>query len=459
MCTLNDTRSSCNSVVGLAPIQRASAAHRRALRYAVGLRFASRFTFAMTEQRWLRILTVSFVMYTIAYVDRTNVSMALPAMSADLHMDPSRAGDALGIFFWGYLLLQIPAGHLAQHWSAKRVVAILLVAWGVCSVATGFVHTATQFWWMRLALGLAEGGVWPAVLVLVAHWFPRSERARANAYWMLCLPISVIISSPLSGWLLTHWNWRVLLIVEGALPFAWLLIWLGTIDDYPGQAQWISSEERRYLETTLAREVAQDKQQRSSYLAALLSPQVLILTAIYFIRNFGSYGSLFWLPTALGKGKKLSDIAIGNIVTIPYIVAAVMMVWVAKSSDRSRERRAHTGITLAVSGAAFLVALALQQFPLTCFALLSIAVGAVYASLGPFWALSTESLPQKVVAAALGLINAIGNLGGYFGTLVVGYFLKKSGGFAYGFGMLGVVLVLGGAMAFLLHPAEKAADT
>src|SRR5437764_1403871 len=132
----------------------------------------------MTEQRWLRILSVSFVMYTISYIDRTNVSMALPAMSTELHMDPRQAGDAVGIFFWGYLLLQMPAGYLAQHWSAKRVVAILLVAWGICSIATALVHSASQFWIMRLVLGLAEGGVWPAVLVLVAHWFPRADCAR-----------------------------------------------------------------------------------------------------------------------------------------------------------------------------------------------------------------------------------------------------------------------------------------
>lgn len=410
----------------------------------------------MTEQRWLRILSVSFVMYTIAYIDRTNVSMALPQMSAELHMNPQQMGDALGIFFWGYLLLQMPAGHLAQHWSAKRVVAILLVAWGLCSVATAFVHTASQFWTMRLVLGLAEGGVWPAVLVLVAHWFPRPERARANAYWMLCLPISVIISSPLSGWLLTHWNWRVLLIVEGALPFLWLMVWLVSIDDYPREASWILPEEREYLETTLARETADVKNdERVSYLAALLSPQVLILTAIYFLRNFGSYGSLFWLPTAVARGKTLSDIALGNLVTIPYIIAAVMMVWTAKSSDRTGERRAHMSLTIGLSGVSFLAALGVQQFPWVSFALLSVAVGAVYASLGPFWSLPTETLPHKSVATALGLINAIGNLGGYFGPAVVGYFLKRSGGFVYGFGLLGVALIIAAGMGFLLRPAAK----
>lgn len=410
----------------------------------------------MNEQRWLRILTVSFVMYTIAYIDRTNVSMALPAMSADLHMDPTQAGDALGIFFWGYLLLQMPAGHLAQHWSAKRVVAILLVAWGLCSAATGFVHTAREFWWMRLVLGLAEGGVWPAVLVLVAHWFPRAERARANAYWMLCLPLSVVISSPLSGWLLTHWNWRVLLIVEGALPFLWLAVWLLSIDDFPRNAAWISREEREYLETTLANEnVAGSTEERSSYFAALLSPQVLVLTAIYFLRNFGSYGSLFWLPTALAKGKNLSAITLGNVVAIPYILAGILMVWAAKSSDHTGERRGHMSLTLGVSGVSFLASLGVQRFPMLSFGLLSLAVAAVYASLGPFWALPTETLPRKVVASALGLINAIGNLGGYFGPVIVGYFLKQSGGFVYGFGLLGIALIVAAAMAFLLHPARE----
>jgi sugar phosphate permease len=311
---------------------------------------------------------------------------------------------------------------------------------------------------MRLALGLAEGGVWPAVLVLVAHWFPRGERARANAYWMLCLPISVILSSPLSGWLLAHWNWRVLLIVEGAFPFVWLLIWLATIDDYPNRAKWISTEERDYLESTLARESAgEGSQQRVSYLAALLAPQCLLLTAIYFIRNFGSYGSLFWLPTAVESGKKLSAIALGNVITIPYVVAAVFMVWAAKSSDGKHERRLHTAVTLAVSGLGLLAALTVPGIPLLSFALVSVGIAGVYASLGPFWALATETLPSKVVAASFGLINAIGNLGGYYGTVVVGYFLKRSGGFTYGFGFLGIVLVAGAGLALLLHPAQDAA--
>src|SRR5215471_1366209 len=238
---------------------------------------------SMLQQRWLRIIPVAFVMYTIAFIDRTNISLALPSMSADLRMSPTQAGDAAGVFFWGYLLLQIPGGYLAHRWSAKRFVSVLLVIWGVCSAATGLVSTWREFWVMRLLLGVAEGGVWPATLVLLSSWFPRAERARANAYWMLCLPVAVILSSPLSGWILGHWNWRVLLISEGALPFLWLVVWWYFISDHPHQARWISTDERDYLESMLRRELKElQPVSPEPYLRALLRPHVLLMVGIYF---------------------------------------------------------------------------------------------------------------------------------------------------------------------------------
>src|SRR5258708_6696932 len=187
----------------------------------------------MTNQRWMRIIPVAFVMYTIAFIDRSNVSMAMAQMARDLHMDEQQTGVVAGMFFWGYMVLQIPGGYLAHHWSAKWFVSILLVVWGVCAAACGFVQTAAHFKLARLFLGLAEGGVWPAVLVMLSQWFPRAERARANAFWMLCLPLSVVVSSPISGWIIDHWNWRTMLIAEGALPFLWLGIWVSFVDDHP----------------------------------------------------------------------------------------------------------------------------------------------------------------------------------------------------------------------------------
>src|SRR5882762_6954265 len=208
------------------------------------------------SQRWVRIIPVALIMYTIAFIDRTNISLALPRIGRDLHLDPQQSGTVAGIFFWGYLALQIPGGHLAKHWSAKKFISILLVAWGIFAVGCGLVHTYHELLVLRLLLGVAESGVFPATLILLSHWFPRSERARANAIWLLCLPGAVILSSPFSGWVLDHWGWRVMLIAEGALPLAWLAVWLAFVQDNPAEARWLPQGERESLVDKLRAESA-----------------------------------------------------------------------------------------------------------------------------------------------------------------------------------------------------------
>jgi MFS family permease len=409
----------------------------------------------MKSQRWSHIIPVAFIMYTIAFIDRTNVSMALPKMSDALHMNPTQAGAAAGVFFWGYVVLQIPGGYLAQRWSAKRFVAILLVTWGVCAVGCGLVQTWRQFWLMRLLLGGAEGGVWPAVLVLLSHWFPRGERARANGYWMLCLPIAVIISSPLSGWILGRWNWRVLLITEGAFPFFWLIIWWVFVDDYPKEAKWISTEEREYLEATLSEESRViDTSKPAPFWRTLVNPIVVILIGVYLMENFGNYGFLFWLPSALGNAKKMSSLVVGILYTIPYVMTAIGMVLISRHSDKHRERRGHVCFGLAWAGT-FMMACALLtgHAPAASFAAIAVVGAGSYGMLGSFWAIPTENLPRSISGPAMGLINAIGNLGGYFGPLVVGYVYHRMGDFRYAFAILSLAY-LSGSAATLLLPAR-----
>ena len=421
----------------------------------------------MPQQRWLRIIPVAFIMYTIAFVDRTNISLALQPIIRDLHMTSTQAGDAAGVFFWGYLLLQIPGGYLAHRWSAKRFVSLLLVIWGVCSAATGLVGTWREFWVMRLLLGVAEGGVWPATLVLLSSWFPRAERARANAYWMLCLPVSVIFSSPLSGWILGRWNWRVLLISEGALPFLWLVVWWYFISDHPHQARWISAGERDYLETTLRCESSELQPSPPEpylralvrYLRALLSPQVLLMVGIYFLVNSGNYGYLFWLPSALQQAKAMSYVQIGFLNSVPYILTAIGMVLISRHSDRTRERPAHVALALAWGGILLLASvLASHHAPALSFGLIALVGAGSYGVLGPFWAIPTETLPRSVAGSAMGLINALGNLGGYVGPLAVGYLSQRTGNFLLAFGTLSAGFLTASTLSLLLPPATTRAQ-
>lgn len=412
---------------------------------------------AIPSERWMRIISVAFIMYTIAYIDRTNVSLALPSMSRDLHMDPTHAGDAVGVFFWGYMVLQIPGGYLAQHSSAKKFVSLLLVFWGICSAATGLVRTGREFWWMRLALGVAEGGVWPAVLVLLSHWFPRAERARANAYWMLCMPVALILSSPLSGWILSRWSWRVLLVSEGIFPLAWLAIWWVMIHDHPRQAPWISPAERDYLETTLRRENAElETAQSEPYLKVLLRPQVLLMICIYFCANFGNYGFLFWLPSAIQKAGLHSEIETALLNAVPYVVTMGGMIFFSRHSDRAQERRRHVAAALGWGGFFMLVtALTHGLAPWISFACICLVGAGSYGHHGPFWTIPSETLPRRIAGTSMGLINAFGNLGGYFGPLAVGFVRQRSGGFVYPFAALSGAYLLGSLLALALKRAPE----
>lgn len=411
------------------------------------------------QERWLRIIPIALLMYTISFINRTNISLALPAISHDLHINAGESGEIAGIFFWGYLLLQIPGGYIAERWSAKWLISTMLAAWGLCAIGCGLAQNWHQMAAMRFLLGLAEGSVYPATLVLISHWFPRDERARANGFWNLCLPIAVVISSPLSGWILDQWNWRVMLIASGVVPFVWLVLWIIFIEDTPAKAKWISAGERDYLERTLANESrALGSPERDSYFRALLHPQVLVMVAIYFCFIFGSIGMVFWLPSVLAKAARASNFVISILYIVPFVIGAIAMVANSLHSDKVRERRGHVSIALFGGGAFLLAAVASGAFSsLLAYIFVCLAGVGLFGPLGPFWAIPSEMLPRKTAGSAMGLINAVGSLGGYFGPLAVGYLEKQTGNFNLAFSVLAAALLLGGAMTFLLNPGRPSA--
>jgi sugar phosphate permease len=407
---------------------------------------------SFAPSRWTRIIPVALVMYTIAFIDRTNISLALPRISRDLHLDPQQAGTVAGIFFWGYLALQIPGGHLAKHWSPKKFISVLLVAWSLFAVGCGLARTYRELLVLRLLLGVAESGVFPATLILLSHWFSRAERARANAMWLLCLPCAVVLSSPFSGWMLDHWGWRVMLMTEGALPLVWLAIWLAFIQDHPAQARWLPPAERESLVATLRAESSDlERPDNVSYLRALMRPQVFVLAAIYFCFVSGQMGLLFWLPSATEHFKKLSSLRTGIVYTFPFIIGAVFLLIVARHSDKTRERRMHAAAAMGLGGLFILLAVAVIPYSLSfAFAFIILSGVGAYGPMGPFWAIPTETLPAKTVGSVMGFVNAIGNLGAYFAPLIVGHLNKTTGSFLSGFAYLGAITVLGAALCFLL---------
>ena len=408
----------------------------------------------MKQQRWLRIIPVALVMYTISYVDRTNVSLALDptisSMMKDLFMDDRMKGEAAGIFFFGYVLLQIPGGYWATAWSARKLISLFLVFWGACAVGCGLVGTFRQFEVMRFLLGVAESGVFPATMVLLANWFPRGERARANAYWTLCQPLAIAATAPLTGWLLGAYGWQRMLIIEGLLPFVWLPLWWFCIRDHPREAKWISAEERSFLETTLQREAAElEPAQSGSVWARICQRTVFVLVAMYFLQNCAAYGCMTFFTTSL-KGRDLNGLQYGILFGIPYAVTAIVMVLNSRHSDKTRERRGHVALVYALSGLSLILSVALREHFWPSYVFMCLAIPGPFAAMGPFWAIPSETLPRSAVGLAIGVVNAFGNLGGFAGPYIAGWLKHEYQSLAVAFDALGAGLLIGAALAFLL---------
>jgi MFS family permease len=413
----------------------------------------------MIPQRWLRIIPVALVMYTISYVDRTNVSLALDpkisTMLRDLAMDDRMKGQAAGIFFLGYVLLQMAGGHLAARWSAKKLVSLCLVFWGACAVMCGLVKTFHQFEVARFLLGVSESCVFPATVVLLAHWFPRAERARANAFWNLCQPLAVAASAPITGWLLGGYGWQTMLILEGALPFIWLPIWWFFISDRPRDARWISAEEKNYLETTLAAEAAQFAPAgKISFWSWFRRPAIVVMVVINFLHNSAAYGCMAFFTDGL-KAKNFSAVEYGFLFAVPYVVTAVIMVLNSWHSDKTRERRGHVAAVYILSGASLILSVLTRENFWLSYAFMCLAIPGPFAALAPFWAIPTETLPGHVFGPVIGLVNALGNTGGFFGPLIVGWLKVEYHSTAVPFTALGLGLLLAAGLAFLLPKSGR----
>jgi MFS family permease len=398
---------------------------------------------ALHRNRWMRILGVAFVMYVLSFIDRTNIAMAIPDMRKELGIGAPEIGFATGMFFWGYIVLQIPAGRLASIWSAKWVILGLSLCWSVVSFSTAFVHTESELIVNRFVLGVFEGGVLTCTIVLIRKWFTRAERARANTMFLVSIPIAQVIANPVSGLVLAHFGWQMMFVVEALPGLAWALVWIWAITEQPKDARWLDAEEKARLMAALAAEEAAAAPVQGHWVRVLWHPAVLLLALYNFAALMAEWGVTFWVPTVL-KETGLPIQTVGFLAAIPPAVGAVMMVLVAMNSDRTQERKWHMIVATAMSGGFLLLA---QLFGhagtigiLIC---LTLAVGCFLGRFGPFWALPTEVLPPAVAGVGIGLINGAGNLGGTVGPWFFGIARHWTGSFTLALTVGGLSLIAG----------------
>ena len=410
------------------------------------------------HNRWTRILGIAFIMYVLSYIDRTNIAMAIPAMRQELGLSASAIGFATSMFFWGYIILQIPAGRLAGVWSAKRVIGGLLVLWSAVSLSTAFVHSEAELILNRFVLGIAEGGVLTCTIVLIRAWFTKPERARANTTFLLSLAVAPVIANPVSGLLLEHSSWRLMFIIEAIPAFLWGLVWWWAIDDDPRRARWLPPAERDRLVTALDAEALEILPADGHWIRTIWHPAVLLLALYNFLALMAEWGVNFWLPTVL-KETGSSIGTVGLLAALPYAAGIVMMILVARSSDRRRERKWHMIAATACSGVFLLLAQlagAGSTFGIVVF--LTLAVGSFLGRFGPFWTLPSEVLPPAVAGVGIGLINGAGNLGGTVGPVFFGAVRTATGSFTLALTVAGCSLILGSLVAVPIRARGRGAE-
>jgi ACS family tartrate transporter-like MFS transporter len=419
-----------------------------------------------------RLIPLVFLSYVIAYIDRSNVGIAKITMAADLGYDNAVFARAAGIFFIGYFLPEILGPILVERWSARKWISRIMITWGIIAALTAVVKTPGQFYLMRFLLGLAEGGFFPAVIVYLNHWFPDQDRARALAYFIIAAPIAQIISPPLSypllrlgttevingtpvhhpellglqGWQLVYIAWGIPAVVLGVVVL-FLLV------DRPGQARWLSTEEKEALQGELAREQAMvaGSVGHIGLLQAMRSPRVLMLAAANFFIVCGHYGVEFFLPTFLRQWYGLRLGSIAWLVVLPFVAMLVGQISVSWSSDRTRERWWHTAMPM-YAGALALILTPLSQgnlaLSLICFA---VALAGIRSYLAPFYALPRLFLQGTAAAGSIGFINAVANLGGFVGPTVMGEIEKATGSFRGGITFLAATSATSATIIVLLR--------
>ncbi|WDZ97028.1 MFS transporter [Herbaspirillum sp. WKF16] len=405
-----------------------------------------------------RLLPFLLLCYTFAYLDRVNIGFAKLQMQGDLGFSDAVYGLGAGIFFFGYVLFEIPSNLLLPRIGARKTIARILVLWGLTSAGMMFVRDETTFYVLRFLLGVFEAGFAPGMIFYLTYWYGQKRMARVMAVVMLAGPIGGIFGSPLSTWLMTAMSgahglegWQWMFLVEG-LPCVLLgVLALRVLADRPADARWLSAEEKRMIAADVDTAGAADH----SFAQVARNPRVYLLAFSYFTMICGIYAVSFWLPSILKADGVTDTMQIGLYSMIPYIAAAIAMIVIGRSSDRRGERRLHSALP-ALVGALALAAATLFSGNLALSLLcMTIATAMMWSAYTVFWAIPSQYLKGDSAAGGIALINTIGLIGGFLSPTIIGWVRTATGSMQAGL-LVMVALLVAGAATLLANRTPSA---
>jgi len=409
-----------------------------------------------TRKRWLYVIPAVFITYSLAYLDRANYGFGAAAgLAQTLHITSSQSALLGSLFFLGYFFFQIPGAAYARRRSATNLIFAALLVWGALAALTGIIRT---FWLLaldRFLLGIAESVIFPAMLVILTHWFTRKERSRANTLLILGNPVTVLWMSAITGYLIHAVGWQMTFILEGVPSILWAFIWLTLVRDRPADAKWLTPAAAQSLEEALAAEQTHLPHIGSTR-AALLRPEVLQLALLYFLWSVGVYGFVLWLPTIIQQGARRGIETTGLLAAVPYLLAVLLMLLVGYLSDRTLKRKALVWPLLVISGLALLASFLVGQHSFwIAYVALILAGGTMYAPYGPFFAIIPESVPRNITAEVLAFVNSLGALGAFAGSWFVGLLQAHTGNPRAGYLLMSASLILSGILMLTFKPAKE----
>jgi len=392
-----------------------------------------------SAKRWLYIMPIVFITYSLAYLDRANFSFASAAgINEDLGITKGVSSLLGALFFLGYFFFQIPGAVYAERRSVRKVSNIPMLAA------------------IRFILGVVEAAVMPAMLIYISNWFTKSERSRANTFLILGNPVTVLWMSVVSGYLIQSFGWREMFIIEGVPAVIWAFCWWVLVKDKPTEAKWLSEDEKRALQTQLDKEQQGIKAVRN-YSEAFRSRNVVLLCLQYFAWSIGVYGFVLWLPSIIRSGgDNLGMVEVGWLSSVPYLAATIAMILASWASDKLQNRKLFVWPLLLIGAFAFIGSWAVgaNHFWIS-YTLLVIAGAAMYAPYGPFFAIIPEMLPRNVAGGAMALINSMGALGSFCGSWFVGYLNGATGSPSASYIFMGVALFASVWLTLIVKPANN----
>jgi ACS family tartrate transporter-like MFS transporter len=376
-----------------------------------------------------RILPFLFFLYVIAYLDRANIAFARVPMSQELGFSDAVYGLGTGLFFVGYFFLEVPGALIVERWGARRWISRIMLTWGVVTVLFAFQRTPSQFYTLRFLLGAAEAGFFPGIIVYLTRWFRSDERSAALTAFVIAAPVSLVIGGPLSALILRiHWgfltNWRWIFLLQGALAVGAGVLTLVHLTDTPMQAGWLNPVERQIIQNAL--DLEESKRPAHIWWHGLREPNVLLLCAAHAFANIAGYGFVFWLPSTIHATLGLTAATADAVSSLPFILAALAMPLMAASSNQSKKPKLYACIPMLCAAIFFSFTLVPGQPAAFVLIWLCLTGASAYAWIPGFWYLPTCLSAGRSRAASIGLINSIGNLGGFFGPTLIGFLQTKS---------------------------------